>query len=85
VNNDDEKEHRRFPQNNKLPFLLLFDENNMLRNQLGIKEILGIFDGRVTYIIDSKGIILRILNDFINGPEHVTEALRILDEILLKP
>ena len=43
--------------------------------------MLGLFDGRVTYIIDPKGIVRHIFNDLLNGPDHVTEALQILDEI----
>ncbi len=81
VNNATAASHLRFSEQNKLPFALLCDEGNKLRNQFGVPKTLGVLDGRVTYIIDSKGIIRHIFNDFLNAPQHVTEALRILEEI----
>ena len=81
VNNDNAASHRRFAEKNKLPFPLLCDEDNTLRKQFGVPKALGFLDGRVTYIIDGKGIIRHVFNDFLNGPQHVTEALSVLDEI----
>ena len=81
VSNDNEASHRRFAEKNKLPFPLLCDEVNMLRKQFGVPKVLGLLEGRVTYIIDSKGIIRHVFNDFLNGPQHVTEALTVLEEI----
>ena len=43
--------------------------------------MLGLLDGRVTYIVDSKGVIRHIFNDLLNGTAHVNEALRVLEEI----
>ena len=81
VNNASEDSHRKFAEKNQLPFPLLCDEDNLLRKQFGVPKVLGLLDGRVTYIIDSKGEIRHIFSDLLNGPAHVTEALRILDEI----
>lgn len=81
VSNDNAESHRKFAEKNKLPFPLLCDEKNLLRQAFGVPKVLGLLDGRVTYIIDSKGVIRHIFNDLLNGPAHVTEALRILDEI----
>ena len=38
-------------------------------------------DGRVTYVIDRKGIVRHIFRDLLNGPEHIKEAIRVLKEI----
>ena len=81
VSNDSEASHLKFAEKNKLPFPLLCDKDNSLRKQFGAPKVLGILDGRVTYIIDSKGVIRHIFKDLLNGPQHVTEALRILEEI----
>ncbi len=81
VNNDNQASHFRFAEKNKLPFPLLCDENNLLRKQFGVPKVLGLLDGRVTYIIDSKGIIRYVFKDLLNAPQHVTEALRVLEEI----
>lgn len=84
VSNDDEKSHLKFAEKNKLPFPLLCDQENSLRKAFGVPKLLGLFDGRVTYIIDSKGVIRHVFNDLLNGPAHVSEALRILDEIRMR-
>ena len=81
VSNDNEASHRRFAEKNKLPFPLLCDEANVLRKQFGVPKVLGLLEGRVTYIIDSKGIIRHVFNDLLNGPQHVTEALTVLEGI----
>ena len=81
VSGDDEASHRSFADKNKLPFPLLCDTENSLRRAFGVPKVLGLLDGRVTYIIDSKGVIRHIFNDLLNGPAHVNEALRVLGEI----
>ena len=70
-----------FADKNKLPFPLLCDTDNSLRRAFGVPKVLGLLDGRVTYIVDSKGVIRHIFNDLLNGPAHVNEALRVLGEI----
>ena len=81
VSNDNEASHRKFAEKNKLPFPLLCDEDNSLRKKFGVPKVLGLLDGRVTYIIDSKGIIRHVFKDLLNAPQHVTEALTVLQEI----
>ena len=81
INNANQKSHLKFAEKNKLPFPLLCDEGNTLRKQFGVPKAFGLLDGRVTYIIDTKGIIRHIFNDLLNAPQHVTEALSVLDEI----
>ncbi len=81
VNNANEASHLRFAEKNKLPFPLLCDEGNTLRKKIGVPKTLGFIDGRVTYIIDSKGIIRHIFNDLLNATKHITEDLSVLEEI----
>ncbi|KGG14139.1 MULTISPECIES: peroxiredoxin [Prochlorococcus] len=81
VSNDSQDSHRKFADKNKLPFPLLCDEDNSLRKQFGVPKVLGLIDGRVTFIMDSEGIIRYVFNDLLNGPQHVTEALRVLENI----
>ncbi len=81
VSNANAKSHRMFAEKNKLPFPLLCDETNSLRKAFGVPKFLGILDGRVTFIIDSEGIIRHVFNDNLNTSAHITEALRVLDEI----
>ena len=81
VSNDNEASHLKFIDKNKLPFPLLCDLDNSLRKQFGVPKAIGLLDGRVTYIIDSKGIIRHIFNDLLNAPKHVTEALTVLEKL----
>ena len=84
VSGDDEESHKQFAQRNDLPFPLLSDKGNGLRKAFGVPKALGMIPGRVTFIIDSNGTIKHVFNNLLNGPAHVTEALRVLGEIKQK-
>ncbi len=81
VSNDNQLSHQRFAEKNKLPFPILSDEKNSLRKKFGVQKVLGLLDGRVTYLIDSGGIIRHVFNDLFNSTKHVTTALQILEQI----
>jgi peroxiredoxin Q/BCP len=66
---------------NKLPFVLLSDESGQVRKLYGVPSTLGILSGRVTYIIDRKGIVRHVFSSQLNATKHVEEALRIVKEI----
>jgi len=42
---------------------------------------MGIIPGRVTYIIDKKGVVRHIFNSQTQAPRHVEEAKQTLIEI----
>jgi len=73
--------HKRFALANTLPFILLSDEDDKVRKLYGAQSTLGLFPGRVTYIIDKKGIVRHVFSSQLNPTKHVEEALRILKEI----
>ena len=73
--------HRRFALANMLPFILLSDEEGKVRKLYGVPSTLGLLPGRVTYIIDKKGIVRHIFSSQSNPTKHIEEALRILKEI----
>ena len=81
VSSDSQGSHIKFIEKNKLPFPLLCDTNNELREAFGVPKALGILPGRVTYVIDTKGMIRHIFNNLLNSPAHINEALRVLEEI----
>ena len=81
ISNGSEKSHLLFARKNNLQYPLLCDESNSLRRAFGVPKYLGLIEGRVTYIIDSKGIIRHIFEDLLNGPAHIKEALKALKEI----
>ena len=43
---------------------------------------LGIIPGRVTYVVNKKGIVIYIFDSQIEATKHVDEALRTLKEII---
>jgi len=73
--------HNRFAILNKLPFILLSDEGGKVRELYGVPSSFGLLPGRVTYIIDKKGIVRHAFSSQLNATKHVEEALRIVKEI----
>ncbi len=81
VSADSEESHQKFASKYQLPFILLSDKQGELRKLYGVPTTLGVLPGRVTYVIDKQGIVRHIFNDMLNGPKHVTEALKTLQEL----
>lgn len=81
ISGDSIDSHTNFSSKYKLPFILLSDVDNNVRNSYGVKSTFGIIPGRVTYIIDRKGVIRHIFVSQFNPKKHVDEALKIIEEI----
>ena len=81
ISNGDGQSHLEFANKNNLQYPLLCDLNNALRKEFGVPKTLGLIEGRVTYIIDSKGLIIHIFEDLLNGPAHIKEAIRALKQL----
>ncbi|NJN25800.1 MAG: peroxiredoxin [Cyclobacteriaceae bacterium] len=74
--------HKNFKEKYRLPFDLLSDIENKVRKLLGVpSDLFGFIPGRVTYVIDRKGIVKHIFNNQINATKHVEESLRMIAEI----
>ncbi|MGB1417116.1 MAG: peroxiredoxin [Synechococcus sp.] len=78
VSGDDNVSHRRFAERYNLPFPLLSDRGNALRQQMGVPKALGLIPGRVTYIVDAEGVVRHIFSNLLDGPAHVAEAEQVL-------
>ncbi len=81
ISGDSIDSHTNFSSKYKLPFILLSDVDNSVRASYGVKSTFGIIPGRVTYIIDRKGVIRHIFVSQFNPKKHVDEALKIIDEL----
>ncbi|NCY03934.1 MAG: peroxiredoxin, partial [Planctomycetia bacterium] len=55
VSSDSPESHRRFAAKHRLPFPIISDADSSLRKLFGVPRALGIFPGRVTYVIDREG------------------------------
>lgn len=76
VSSDDSASHRRFADKHNLPYSLLADEGGALRKQFGVpKSMLGLLDGRVTYVIDPSGVLRHKFDAMVRVNKHVEEAL----------
>lgn len=81
VSSDDVESHRRFAEKHKLPFRLLSDRGGELRKRFGVPKTLGFIDGRVTYVIDSLGIVRHVFSSQLRTRHHVEEALRVVRDL----
>ena len=81
VSSDTLESHKSFATHHGLPFLLLSDEDGKVRELYGVPSTMGIIPGRVTYIIDKKGVIRHIFNSQFRPEQHIEEALKILKEL----
>jgi peroxiredoxin Q/BCP len=81
VSGDSPESHKRFVEEHLLPFILLSDGDNEVRKLYGATKGLGLLPGRVTYIIDRKGVVRHVFTSEINMRKHIDEALRILRKL----
>lgn len=72
--------HKQFAEKYRLNFTLLSDEGGKVRKIFGATS-LGFIPGRITYIVDKKGIVIYVFNSQIDAEKHVDEAIRILKEL----
>ena len=73
--------HKSFATHYGLPFILLSDKENKVRELYGVPSTMGIIPGRVTYIIDKKGVVRHIFSSQTQAERHVDEAKRTLKEL----
>lgn len=81
ISSDTVESHRNFSAKCELPFKLLSDSGGKVRKLYGVQASLGMLPGRVTYVIDSKGVIRHIFSSQLSPRKHVSEAVRILRAI----
>ncbi|HSD33368.1 MAG TPA: peroxiredoxin [Gemmatimonadales bacterium] len=78
VSMDSSESHRRFAAHHRLPFVLLTDAVGAVRKLYGVGKALGILDDRMTYVIDTKGVVRHVFSSRLQPTRHVAEALAIV-------
>ncbi len=78
VSGDSLETLRGFAARHRLPFHLLSDADGALRTLYGVPKTFGLIPGRVTYVIDLRGIVRHIFVAQFQTTKHVEEAIRIL-------
>jgi len=81
ISSDNAASHRAFAARHKLPFLLASDADGSLRKAFGVPKTLGLFPGRVTYVVDRDGIIRLVFSAQLASQDHVTKALAAVNAI----
>ncbi len=81
VSSQSVESHSKFALLNKLPFILLSDERGKIRKLYGAPSSFGLLPGRVTYVIDKKGIVRHVFSSRVEAKKHIEEALRIVKDL----
>lgn len=80
ISSDDVETHKRFAEEHQLPFTLLSDVDEKVRDMYGAWGV-GRTAGRVTFLIDKQGVIRMVFSSQIQPKKHISKALRVLAEI----
>lgn len=75
ISSDSVESHQGFAGRHRLPYTLLSDEGGKTRKRYGVPTTLGLLPGRVTYVLDSRGVVRHIFNSQLDFNRHVEEAL----------
>lgn len=82
ISSDSEESHREFAKNHNLPYILLADTKKQVRKSFGVPgNLFGLIPGRVTYVIDKKGVIRGVFNSQVDFTGHVKEAMKVIETI----
>jgi peroxiredoxin Q/BCP len=81
VSSDSVGKHAAFAGQHKLPFTLLSDEDSQVRKRYGVPAVLGLLPGRVTYVIDRRGLVRHTFNSMTNINQHVGDALEVVRQL----
>ena len=78
ISSDSAVRHQSFAEKHGLPFLLVSDQDGNARRAFGVAKTMGVFPGRVTYVIDREGIVRHIFSSQFAADRHVQEALEMV-------
>lgn len=79
ISSQDVESHVAFKSKLDLPFRLLADEGGEVRKEWGVpKDLLGLLDGRQTYVIGKDGVVKMIYNNQFDPESHIPAALEAL-------
>ncbi|WP_293127637.1 peroxiredoxin [Microcoleus sp. bin38.metabat.b11b12b14.051] len=81
ISDDSQQSHEKFASKYQLPFTLLSDTGNKVRQLYGVPPTLWIMPGRVTYVIDKQGVVKHIFDSMLDFKAHISEALKTLEAI----
>lgn len=78
ISSDSEEKHKTFAEKHHLPFILLADTKQVVRQAFGVPgSLFGLIPGRVTYIIGKDSKVKGIFNSQLNPLGHIEHALEL--------
>jgi len=80
ISGDDVTSHKGFATHHRLPYSLLADVKNHVRNDVfGVpRGLLGTRPGRATYIVDAQGVVRHVFQKHLAAQEHVDQAMAVV-------
>ncbi len=76
ISSDDVISHRNFASRYRLPFILLSDKGGKTKRAYGVTDdLFGLLMGRVTFVIDKQGKVIKVFDSKSDFTGHSTEAL----------
>ncbi|NQT11673.1 MAG: peroxiredoxin [Planctomycetes bacterium] len=81
ISSDSATRHRGFAEKHGLPFLLVSDQDGSARRAFGVPKTMGVFPGRVTYVIDREGIVRHVFSSQLAVDRHVQEAMDVVRKL----
>ncbi|MFW6171213.1 MAG: peroxiredoxin [Planctomycetota bacterium] len=81
ISSDSAERHQRFAASHNLPFILASDPDGAARRAFGVPKSMGVFPGRVTYVIDQEGVVRHMFSSQMGASRHVEEALEAIRKL----
>jgi thioredoxin-dependent peroxiredoxin len=78
VSRDDAASHAKFREHHRLPFTLLSDPDGKIASSWGVRNVLGVLPGRVTFVFDKQGVVRHRFESNVRFGKHVDEALEVV-------
>ena len=75
ISSDSVDSHKGFADECDLPFRILSDADGEVRRKYGVSSSMGLIPGRVTFLIDTRGIVRYVFSSQLQATRHVKEAL----------
>ena len=76
ISTDSIASHEKWATKHSLPMRLLSDPGGKVRDAYGVKMLLGLWPGRVTFVIDPEGIVRHVFESQLRATKHVAEAMQ---------
>ncbi len=79
ISGDSTQSHEKFAKRYKLQFPLLSDPNRVAEKAFGVpRTLFGLLPGRVTYVFDAQGKMVKEFNSSTMISKHIKEAIKAL-------